>query len=54
MTIDPITLADKNVTRVILNTSWSMTDLSVYINGANNQSQAFGLYKIVEDEPTTA
>ena len=51
--IDPITLADKNVTRVILNTAWSMTDLSVYLNGANNESQAFGLYKIVEDEPTT-
>lgn len=51
LTIDPITLADKNVTRVILNTAWSLTDLSVYINGANNQSQAFGLYKIVESEP---
>ena len=53
MVVDPITLADKNVTRVILNTAWSMTDLSVYINGANNESQAFGLYKIVEEEPTT-
>jgi HK97 family phage major capsid protein len=50
LTIDPITLADKNVTRVILNTAWSMTDLSVYINGADNESQAFGLYKIVESE----
>ena len=49
LTIDPITLADKNVTRVILNTAWSMTDLSVYLNGANNASQAFGLYKIVKD-----
>ena len=50
MTIDPITLADKNVTRVILNTAWSMTDLSVYINGADNESQAFGLFKVVETE----
>ena len=50
MVVDPITLADKNVTRVILNTAWSMTDLSVYINGADNKSQAFGLYKIVETE----
>lgn len=49
LTIDPITLADKNVTRVILNTAWSMTDLSVYLNGADNASQAFGLYKIVND-----
>jgi HK97 family phage major capsid protein len=54
LVVDPITLAGNNVTRVILNTAWSMTDLSVYINGADNESQAFGLYKIVEDEPTTA
>jgi HK97 family phage major capsid protein len=53
MVVDPITLAGNNVTRVILNTAWSMTDLSVYINGADNESQAFGLYKIVEEEPTT-
>jgi len=50
MVVDPITLADRNVTRVILNTAWSMTDLSVYINGANNESQAFGLFKVVETE----
>ena len=50
MVVDPITLADKNVTRVILNTAWSMTDLSVYINGADNESQAFGLFKVVESE----
>jgi HK97 family phage major capsid protein len=49
LVVDPITLADKNVTRVILNTSFSMTDLSVFLNGANNESQAFGLYKIVND-----
>lgn len=52
MVVDPITLAGNNVTRVILNTAWSMTDLSVYINGADNESQAFGLYKVVEPEPT--
>jgi HK97 family phage major capsid protein len=54
--IDPITLADKNVTRLILNTAWSMTDLSIYINGGEPVSdghggytyptQAFALYKI--------
>jgi hypothetical protein len=38
---------------VTINTAWSMTDISVYINGADNESQAFGLYKIVEPEPTT-
>lgn len=40
-------VAKKNITAITLNTAWSMTDLSVYINGANNASQAFGLYKIV-------
>ena len=49
--IDPITLADKNVTRLILNTAWSMTDLSIYINGGtkvgdNYVTQAFALYKV--------
>ena len=50
--IDPITQADKNVTRLILNTAWSFTDLSVYINGgdaANNYpTQAFALYQIAQ------
>lgn len=55
MVVDPITLADRNVTRVILNTAWSITDLSVYINGGNPDNsttppayptQAFALYKI--------
>ncbi len=55
MVIDPITLADKGVTRLILNTAWSMTDLSIYINGgeptgdpATYPTQAFALYNIVE------
>ena len=51
-TIDPITLADKGVTRLILNTAWSMTDLSIYINGGDAAhdypTQAFALYKVVE------
>jgi HK97 family phage major capsid protein len=55
--IDPITQADKNVTRLILNTAWSMTDLSIYINGGEPVSdghggftyptQAFALYTVV-------
>ena len=62
MVIDPITLADKGVTRVVLNTAWSMTDLSIYINGGQPVSdghggytyptQAFALYKI--EEPTSS
>lgn len=39
-------VAKKNITAVTLNTAWSMTDISTYINGAKNVSQAFGLYKI--------
>ena len=55
LTIDATSqaVAKKNITAVTINTAWSMTDISVYINGANNQSQAFGLYKVVEEEPTT-
>ena len=49
--IDPITLADKNVTRLILNTAYSVTDLSTRINGGvkvNDEyvTQAFALYKV--------
>lgn len=51
-------VAKKNVTAVTLNTAWSMTDLSIYINGgqptgspATYPTQAFALYE-VEDEET--
>jgi HK97 family phage major capsid protein len=46
-------VAKKNITQITLNTAWSMTDLSKYINGANNETQAFALYEVVEEEPTT-
>lgn len=57
-------VARKNITAITLNSAWSMTDLSIYINGGQPSgspavypSQAFGLYKIVEpaddDEETT-
>ena len=45
-------VAKKNITAITLNTAWSMTDLSKKINGANNASQAFGLYKIVKEPET--
>ena len=45
-------VAKKSITAVTINTAWSMTDISVYINGADNESQAFGLYKVVETEAT--
>lgn len=56
LTIDATSqsVAKKNITAITLNTAVSMTDISKYINGANNTTQAFGLYKIVEAEPTTA
>ena len=56
LTIDATSqaVAKKNITAITMNLACSMTDLSTYINGANNASQAFGLYKIVEDSPTTA
>ena len=57
LVVDPVTLADKGVTRVILNTAWSMTDLSTHINGGTPVSdghggytyptQAFALYEVV-------
>ena len=43
-------VAKKNLTAITLNTAFSMTNLSTYINGGN--APAFGLYKIVENEPT--
>ena len=46
-------VAKKNITAVTLNTAWSFTDLSKYINGANNTTQAFAIYEVAEEEPTT-
>ena len=53
MTIDSTSqgVALKNVTTVVLNTSWSMTDLSVKTttNGKKNTTTtAFALYKVAE------
>lgn len=55
MTIDAQSqqVAKKNLTAVTLNSAWSMSDLSKYINGANGTTQAFALYEVVEAEPTT-
>ena len=53
MVTDIYTGAKKNVTQVTLNTAWSITDLSKKINGANNVTQAFALYEVIEEEPTT-
>ena len=43
MVVDPVTLADKGVTRVILRTSWSFTDLSTRINGGEETTPGSGV-----------
>ena len=53
MITDIYTGAKKNVTQITVNTAWSLTDLSKKINGANDVTQAFALYEVVESEPTT-
>lgn len=63
MVVDPVTLADKGVTRVILNTAWSMTDLSTHINGGEPTTdgqgnttyptQAFALYEVTGGESSS-
>ena len=63
MVIDPVTLADKGVTRVILRTSWSFTDLSTHINGGTPTTgsdgsvtyptQAFALYEVTGGESSS-
>ena len=64
LTVDNVStaVAKKNVTAITLNTAWSMTDLSTHINGGqptgdtsapSYPTQAFALYKVVEDEETT-
>lgn len=49
LTIDSISaeVAKKNVTAIVLNTNWSMTDLSVKANGnTNGKSQAFAIFEV--------
>jgi hypothetical protein len=63
MVVDPVTLADKGVTRVILNTAWSFTDLSTRINGGTPvtdsqgnvkyPTQAFALYEVTGGESSS-
>jgi len=63
MVVDPVTLADKGVTRVILNTAWSFTDLSTRINGGEPvtdgqgnvtyPTQAFALYEVTGTESSS-
>ena len=58
LTVDGVSaaVAKDNVTKVVLNTAWSMTDLSIYINGGDSAhsypTQAFGLYKVVSEPET--
>jgi len=52
MITDIYTGAKNGVTKVTLNTAWSMTDLSTKINGANDTTQAFAIYEVIEPEAT--
>lgn len=49
MTIDATSQAvsKKNITAVTMNLAASFTDLSIYINGANGQTQAFAAYAVM-------
>ncbi len=54
-------VAKKNITAITMNSAWSMTDLSIYINGGQPTgdtnptypTQAFALYKVVDAEEET-
>jgi hypothetical protein len=46
-------VAKRNTTVLVLNTEYSLTELSSKVNGANGKPQAFKLIKLVEGEPTT-
>ncbi len=65
LTIDATSqaVAKKNITAVTLNSEWSMTDLSKFINGGDPQgdssaytypTQAFALYKVVDGEASSS
>ena len=55
LTIDATSqaVAKKNITAITMNLACSMTDLSKFINGADDTTQAFGIYKVTESTPTT-
>jgi len=50
LTIDATSQAvsKKNITAITLNTAFSMTDLSIYINGAGGTTQAFACYAVMD------
>ena len=55
LTIDATSQAvsKKNITAITLNTAFSMTDLSIYINGAGGTTQAFACYAVMDaNEPS--
>ena len=53
MTIDATSaeVARKGITKVVLNTSFSMSDLSVFINGSGGTTQAFACYAVMDTTP---
>ena len=53
MTIDASSqqVSKKNLTSVTLNLAASLTDLSIYINGAGGTTQAFACYAVMDETP---
>ena len=53
LTIDATSQAvsKKNITAITINTAFSMTDLSIYINGAGGTTQAFACYAVMDETP---
>ena len=53
MTIDATSQAvsKKNITAITINTAFSLTDLSIYINGAGGTTQAFACYAVMDETP---
>ena len=41
-------VAKRNITAITINTAWSLTDLSIYINGAGGTTQAFACYAVMD------
>lgn len=50
LTIDATSqsVAKRNITAITLNTAFSLTDLSIYINGAGGTTQAFACYAVMD------
>ena len=53
LTIDATStsVAKRNLTAITINTAFSLTDLSVFINGSGGTTQAFACYAVMDETP---